>query len=298
MSKVKEYLCKLDHELSPDFFTFYCFYNNPIEYLNDEFHLHNFVGNKKYFYFLELCLSDTTFIKKISNNEEVLIRIKIIIEKSLELFNLGVSYNDLDAFYDATTGQDGLNLLSIYGVCKYNYIVNYLKDNAWIFEYNNNFNEINPKLLRRLLDEVKKLINGIKSAEYSNKLSNDIIFYKIINDDYSVPTSCYLFNKNGADLESFSHLVCNNSFLDVLNKHLINKKLDGNIINNILCILRLSVDIVSNYDIYALDVPWLKDKIDVYLNDRLSDFNISYCLSLIYRFEGLKKKSKIIYLNY
>ena len=74
--------------------------------------------------------------------------------------------------------------------------------------------------------------------------------------------------------------------------------LSEEIFNNIICILRLSIDIVSYYDIYALDVPWYQEMIDNNIGkDRVSEFDIYKCLCVIGRLQKNSKKSKIIYLN-
>lgn len=309
MDKISAYIKQLDQELSPNFFHFYSFYKDPINALggDDAYTLHDcheyglvkyFIGNGEFLKLLELCLDDTNFLNLIKNNKVILKKLEIIVGYSKDLFNLRISINDLPRFYDVINGQDDSSLREKYGDYDYTRIVEFFKKHPWIFELNNDFTNCDPILLRKINTFINNQLALKDKADFESTVGKNVVFGRIIADDYSKPESCYLFNKNGSDMESFKALVCNNDFLDVLEKHLVGKVLSEDIFNNIICILRLSIDIVSYYDIYTLDVPWYQEMIDNNIGkERLSDFDIYKCLCVIGRLQKNSKKSKIIYLN-
>lgn len=309
MDKISAYIKQLNQELSPNLFHFYSFYKDPINSLGgDDAHALNdfqdyglikfFIGNGEFLKLLDLCLDDTDFLNLIKNNRVILNKLGMIVSYSNDLFNLRISINDLPGFYDVVNGEDDSNLREKYGDYDYARIVEFFKKHPWIFELNTDFTNCDPILLRKLNNFINNQLALKDKADFETEIDKNVAFNRIITDDYSKPESCYLFNKNGSDIESFRLLVCNKDFLDVLEKHLIGKVLSEEIFNNIICILRLSIDIVSYYDIYALDVPWYQEMIDNNIGkDRVSEFDIYKCLCIIGRLQKNSKKSKIIYLN-
>ena len=309
MDKIRAYIKQLNQELSPNFFHFYSFYKDPINSLGgDDAHTLNdfqdyglikfFIGNGEFLKLLDLCLDDTDFLNLIKNNRVILNKLGMIVSYSNVLFNLRISINDLPRFYDVVNGADDSSLREKYGDYDYARIVEFFKKHPWAFELNADFTNCDPILLRKLNNFINNQLALKDKADFETEIDKKVAFNRIITDDYSKPESCYLFNKNGSDMESFRLLVCNKDFLDVLEKHLIGKVLSEEIFNNIICILRLSIDIVSYYDIYALDVPWYQEMIDNNIGkDRVSKFDIYKCLCVIGRLQNNSKKSKIIYLN-
>ena len=309
MDKIRAYIKQLNQELSPNFFHFYSFYKDPINSLGgDDAHALNdfqdyglikfFIGNGEFLKLLDLCLDDTDFLNLIKNNRVILKKLGMIVSYSNDLFNLRISINDLPRFYDVVNGEDDSSLREKYGDYDYARIVEFFKKHPWIFELNTDFTNCDPILLRKLNNFINNQLALKDKADFETEIDKNVAFNRIITDDYSKPESCYLFNKNGSDMESFRLLVCNKDFLDVLEKHLIGKVLSEEIFNNIICILRLSIDIVSYYDIYALDVPWYQEMIDNNIGkDRVSEFDIYKCLCVIDRLQKNSKKPKIIYLN-
>lgn len=309
MDKIRAYIKQLNQELSPNFFHFYSFYKNPINSLGgDDAHTLNdfqnyglikfFIGNGEFLKLLDLCLDDTDFLNLIKNNRVILNKLGMIVSYSNVLFNLRISINDLPRFYDVVNGEDDSSLREKYGDYDYARIVEFFKKHPWAFELNTDFTNCDSMLLRKLNNFINNKLALKDKADFETEIDKNVAFNRIITDDYSKPESCYLFNKNGSDMESFRFLVCNKDFLDVLEKHLIGKVLSEEIFNNIICILRLSIDIVSYYDIYALDVPWYQEMIDNNIGkDRVSEFDIYKCLRVIGRLQNNSKKSKIIYLN-
>lgn len=309
MDKIRAYIKQLNQELSPNFFHFYSFYKDPINSLggNDAHTLNDFqdyglikffIGNGEFLKLLDLCLDDTDFLNLIKNNRVILNKLGMIVSYSNVLFNLRISINDLPRFYDVVNGADDSSLREKYGDYDYARIVEFFKNHPWAFELNTDFTNCDPILSRKLNNFINNQLALKDKADFETEIDKNVAFNRIITDDYSKPESCYLFNKNGSDMESFRFLVCNKDFLDVLEKHLIGKVLSEEIFNNIICILRLSIDIVSYYDIYALDVPWYQEMIDNNIGkDRVSAFDIYKCLCVIGRLQNNSKKSKIIYLN-
>lgn len=309
MDKIRAYIKQLNQELSPNFFHFYSFYKDPINSLGgDDAHTLNdfqdyglikfFIGNGEFLKLLDLCLDDTDFLNLIKNNRVILNKLGMIVSYSNVLFNLRISINDLPRFYDVVNGADDSSLREKYGDYDYARIVEFFKNHPWAFELNTDFTNCDPILSRKLNNFINNQLALKDKADFETEIDKNVAFNRIITDDYSKPESCYLFNKNGSDMESFRFLVCNKDFLDVLEKHLIGKVLSEEIFNNIICILRLSIDIVSYYDIYALDVPWYQEMIDNNIGkDRVSAFDIYKCLCVIGRLQNNSKKSKIIYLN-
>lgn len=309
MDKIRAYIKQLNQELSPNFFHFYSFYKDPINSLGgDDAHTLNdfqdyglikfFIGNGEFLKLLDLCLDDTDFLNLIKNNRVILNKLGMIVSYSNVLFNLRISINDLPRFYDVVNGADDSSLREKYGDYDYARIVEFFKNHPWTFELNTDFTNCDPILSRKLNNFINNQLALKDKADFETEIDKNVAFNRIITDDYSKPESCYLFNKNGSDMESFRFLVCNKDFLDVLEKHLIGKVLSEEIFNNIICILRLSIDIVSYYDIYALDVPWYQEMIDNNIGkDRVSAFDIYKCLCVIGRLQNNSKKSKIIYLN-
>lgn len=272
--KIKQYLN------TNNYFIFFKFFLHPSDSLGGsaEETLDNYqeygdikklIVNQDFFPFLKECLEDEDFKDKL--DYILLQKIKCIVS---DMYNFKKKYiDDLEDEYLRNWCKNKVPLGPIY--CKkYNQlelwgISEHYKQYGWLYELGvtkEYLDEIDEKLIKEIIDKITWEIIYYYEVYIEPIKKRKIILEIIRTDDYSKPESCFLESRKGQDKKSFTNLVCDNEFLEIAEKILLEQELINLIINNIISILEIGIDMktlrVDKYENFDIRYNLLdKDKI-------------------------------------
>lgn len=291
MTKVKEFLQNLEKIDEEQFFRFYRFYKNPKDSLggDEEDTLENyyefgdikyFILNNTFFEFLELCLKEEEFQKKLNLNLLTKIRYILFDSKDFKreyfapledehLRNFCKNKEPIEPLYREK--YNALELVAIYE--KY-------KKFGWIYEMKldkKRVDNLNTDLIDKLCLQNTYQIEVYKEKYIEPQQQRKHLLNRVLTDDYSNNINCVLANYGAHDKKIFLNLVCDNEFLQIVDE-LLKKELPNIVINHIIEILDMSINFkklrTSMYEDFWIHYNQIEEKIKVY-DYRKAEFLIS-----------------------
>ncbi len=279
-------LKEIEKESKLDFFLFASFFLYPKETLTTKENQY-FILNDNFLKFLVKCLENKDFLNKldaklITNLLGLLRDWKDYIEYYQEILR----NPDFQNFCENKSWRN--NYQNMFSPIELLSIISNYENVGWIYRLNKDYDVENANL-----NLIKDLINKIITVKNEKRIdfySKEIIIQKIINDDYNDKYSCYL---NKYKVEELIHtIMCDNDFLDICSI-LLTKKLDDEIIINIIKILKASIGLKTlDYKI-DFNFAYYYQLID---KNKLKQFDYQRAKRLMNLFlikQNKQKKSKI-----
>lgn len=252
-----------------------------------------FFLNNNFFQFLELCMDDLDFSKKLDYN--LLRKIRLILCDNLDFKNEYISDFEDEYFRKICCNEAPIG--SIYSK-KYNqsewwFLKDHYKRFGFMYELSlssSKIDKLDTKLLEKLIWRVGKELD-VYYKNYVKPINDSkIILKRIESDNYRDPRNCFLMSTDGHDQETFCSLVCNNDFLKMITDVLMEKELPDTIIDNIIEILELGINFKTQNKIYE-DFDYLCQLLG---EKRIKEFDYKRAINVITLLMKKKKNHKII----
>lgn len=271
--EIKNYLKKLEKNNKINYFSFWKFYLKPKAILNDKENNNSniLIENEEFFTFLNLCLKDKEFIAKL--DEASMKKIRYILFDRKEYLENSI----LDELYKTNFKENTLSKSYF---------------NNLVLTLNSKRN--NLSIIDNLIKKITFLEEQYCEKNILPELEKKKIFKKITEDDYQNISNCYLFARHGKDRKSLQYIVCDNDFLDIIQKYLLNYDLPKVIINNIIEILETGINLkMRNTTHYNL---WNSYQLPE--EEKIKNFKATTAAKLIDSLKQKKRtKQKIIYIK-
>lgn len=282
MTKIDEFLKKVEKENKEQLFRLYRFYKNPKDSLggDDDQTIENyyefgdikyFVLNNTFFEFLDICLRDKTFKEKLNLN--LLRKLRFLLFDSIDFKNEYFEPLEDEYLRDFCKGK-----VPCGAICSKKYstfelfgIVQHYKRFGWIYEIGVGKEKLD-NLNVDLIDKLKRQ-NTLDLEIYHEKyiepeLQRKTLLNSIMEDDYKDTFNSVLASRSAHDRKIFLNLVCDNEFTVIVETELLNKDLPNKVIENIIEIIEMSSNFkrieANKYENFWFYYNQLKDKISVY----------------------------------
>ncbi len=264
MQEIKEFLSKIEQTDKEQYFRLYKFYRNPqlslggseestIEKYYEYGDIKYFILNNTFFEFLELCLKEREFEKKLDFN--LLRKIRFLLYDSKEFKKMYFEPLEDPYLRDWCNNKVPIgpiygkryNMLDLYGIsCRY-------QEHGWIYDLGlpkEQIDSLNTQLIEHLMD-----VNSLDQEVYYEKYikpeeDRRSLLNRIKEEDYENYQNCFLYGRDGSDRKVFLHLVCDNEFLQIVEENLLKQPLPKIVIQNIIDILQVGIDFRTLNKIY------------------------------------------------